>query len=54
MQNADQEMKNDHVDAYLLSESSMFVYPTIIVVKTCGVKTPLFMIQPLLEAARGW
>jgi S-adenosylmethionine decarboxylase len=32
---------NEHFDAYLLSESSMFVYPYKIYLKTCGISSPL-------------
>ncbi|CAG8796293.1 2425_t:CDS:2, partial [Cetraspora pellucida] len=44
-------IENDHVDAYLLSESSMFVYQHKIILKTCGTTTLLVAIPRLLEIA---
>ncbi|CAG8487302.1 7457_t:CDS:2, partial [Paraglomus occultum] len=42
---------DDVVDAYLLSESSMFVYPHKLILKTCGSTVLLIAIPKLLEIA---
>jgi len=43
---------NEYLDAYLLSESSMFVYPRQVVLKTCGTTTLLNAVPELLSIAR--
>ncbi|CAO3654326.1 unnamed protein product [Mucor hiemalis] len=45
-------VSNAHVDAYLLSESSMFVFPHKIVLKTCGTTTLLKAVPYMLEIAK--
>ncbi|KAI8813331.1 adenosylmethionine decarboxylase [Cladochytrium replicatum] len=44
-------IENEHSTAYLLSESSMFVYKHRLVLKTCGTTTLLHAIPKLLEIA---
>ncbi|CAG8553510.1 11343_t:CDS:2 [Ambispora leptoticha] len=44
-------ISNHHVDAYLLSESSMFVYPHKLILKTCGTTKLLLAIPQLLKIA---
>jgi S-adenosylmethionine decarboxylase len=44
-------VQSDHVDAYLLSESSMFVFPHKLILKTCGTTTLLFGLRRMLEIA---
>lgn len=44
---------NAHFDAYVLSESSCFVYPDRIVLKTCGTTKLLSCVPVMLELAAG-
>lgn len=44
--------RTEHLDGYVLSESSMFVYKDRIIIKTCGQTTLLNAIEPLMYLAR--
>lgn len=44
-------LDSEAVDSYLLSESSMFVFPHKIILKTCGTTTLLLGLQRLLHIA---
>ncbi|KAF1991122.1 S-adenosylmethionine decarboxylase proenzyme [Aulographum hederae CBS 113979] len=44
-------VNSEHIDAYLLSESSMFVFPHKLVLKTCGTTTLLRGLPRMLEIA---
>lgn len=44
-------VESEHVDAYLLSESSMFVFPHKLILKTCGTTTLLWGLPRMLQIA---
>lgn len=44
-------LESETVDAYLLSESSMFVFPHKLILKTCGTTTLLLGLQRMLHIA---
>lgn len=47
-------LDNEFADAYLLSESSMFIYPNRLVLKTCGTTTLLNAVPRIFEIARDY
>lgn len=44
-------IESEHIDAYLLSESSMFVFPHKLILKTCGTTTLLLGLRRMLKIA---
>lgn len=45
------QLSNKHFDSYVLSESSLFLYPHKIILKTCGTTKLLLSIPVILELA---
>ncbi|XP_076898083.1 S-adenosylmethionine decarboxylase proenzyme-like [Bidens hawaiensis] len=44
-------LSNDYLDSYVLSESSLFIFPYKMVIKTCGTTKLLLSIPPILKLA---
>ena len=45
-------MKNSEIDAYVLSESSLFIAKRRMILKTCGTTTPLDCIERIIDLVR--
>lgn len=45
-------ISNQYLDAYILSESSLFVYPYMMVLKTCGTTTLLRCVATVMELSK--